>query len=115
MPTPTFTGTTFQLNPNNTGDEQFAPAVAALEDGRFAAVYRSDDAKDGNLRLVIYNADGTIAKKETIVDPDHAGRISEDMVNIASLKGGGFAVTWQQEDGAGRTSTIASMAQTESP
>lgn len=101
MPTPTFTGTTFQLNPNNTGDEQFAPAVAALEDGRFAAVYRSDDAKDGNLRLVIYNADGTIAKKETIVDPDHDGRISEDMVNITSLKGGGFAVTWQQEDAGG--------------
>ncbi|CAN7568429.1 calcium-binding protein [Rhizobium sp. LjRoot254] len=86
MPTPTFSGASYQLNPFSPNDNQNSPAVAALDDGRFVTVYRGDDLNPGMLRYVIHNADGTLAHLATLVD-------------IAALKGGGFAITWSQRSG----------------
>lgn len=94
MPTPTFHGGSYQINPNSPSDNQDSPAVAALDDGRFATVYRSHDTMGGSLRFVIHNMDGTVAVEQTIVDPDNQDFVDNEMVNIAALDGGGFVVTW---------------------
>lgn len=96
MPTPTFNGSSFQLNPSNTSYNQSSPAITALEDGRFVAVYRSSDASPGSLRYVVYNADGTIFKEQAIVDEANQDFVDTGMVDITALKGGGFAIVWQQ-------------------
>jgi len=100
VPTPTFSSASYQLNPKSPNDNQDSPAVAALDDGRFAAVYRSGDADPGAMRLVIYNADGTIATKQTIVDPGNVDAVNSNMTDVAALKGGGFVVTWVQWAGS---------------
>src|SRR5690606_6805463 len=74
-------------------------AVAALDDGRFVTTYRGHDGQDGVLRYVIHNADGTVAREQSVVDPDNEGFVDSGMVNVAALKGGGFAITWTQRDG----------------
>ncbi|HTV71013.1 MAG TPA: hypothetical protein VMF90_20990, partial [Rhizobiaceae bacterium] len=96
MPTPTFTGASFQTNLNSPFDNQSYAAVAALSDGRFAAVYRSDDLGAGSLRVVIRNADGSLSKSEITVDPANEDFIDGDNVAIAALKGGGFVMTWAE-------------------
>lgn len=100
MPTPTFSGASYQLNPVGLNDSQNSPAVAALDDGRFATVYRSSDALGGTLRYVIHNADGSIFKEQTIVDADNEVFVDNEMVDIAALDGGGFVVTWSERLGA---------------
>ena len=100
MPTPTFSGASYQLNPDNQNDSQNSPAVAALDDGRFATVYRSSDALGGTLRYVVHNADGSIFREQTIVDADNEVYIDNEMVNMAALDGGGFVITWSERLGA---------------
>ncbi|MDB5552324.1 MAG: cadherin domain protein [Rhizobium sp.] len=99
MPTPTFSGASYQLNPTSPNDNQNSPAVAALDDGRFVTVYRGDDLNPGTLRYVIHNADGTLAHLATIIDDGNEDFVDTEMVDIAALKGGGFAITWSQRSG----------------
>jgi Ca2+-binding RTX toxin-like protein len=99
LPTPIFSGTSYQLNPVNANDSQNSPAVAALDDGRFTTVYRSSDALGGTLRYVIHNADGSVFREQTIVDANNDVLIDHEMVDIAALKGGGFVVTWSEREG----------------
>lgn len=94
MPTPKFHGGSYQINPKSPADNQDSSAVAALDDGRFATVYRSDDTMGGSLRVIIHNMNGTVASKQTIVDPGNNDFVDNEMVDIAALKGGGFVVTW---------------------
>lgn len=100
MPTPTFSGASYQLNPNNETDSQNSPAVAALDDGRFATVYRSSDTLGGTLRYVIHNADGSIYREQTIVGDDNDAYVDNESVNMAALEGGGFVITWAERLGA---------------
>ncbi|MBL0372389.1 calcium-binding protein [Rhizobium sp. KVB221] len=99
MPTPTFTGSSYQIGPAIGG--QNAAAVTALDDGRYVAIYRSSSLAEGSLAFVIYNADGTISKTETIANPNDEGIIDHGNLNIAALKGGGFAIVWSTRAGAG--------------
>lgn len=99
MPTPTFSGAYFKLDPNNNGYYQ-SPAVAALDDGRIATVYRNGgDGLDGNLRYVIHNADGSVAFEQAIVDADDDVIVDNEQVNMAALPGGGFVVVWSERIG----------------
>jgi Ca2+-binding RTX toxin-like protein len=99
LPTPTFSGASFQTNLPSPNDNQTYAAVAALADGSFAAVYKGHNGSDtapGTLRLVIRNADGSLARTETIVDPSNENFVDGDNVAIAALEGGGFVVTWSE-------------------
>lgn len=99
MPTPTFSGSSFQIDPRNDAYYQ-SPAVAALDDGRIATVYRNGgDGKDGNLRYVIHNTDGSVAFKYSIVDLADDVTVDNEMVNMAALPGGGFVVVWSERIG----------------
>jgi Ca2+-binding RTX toxin-like protein len=100
LPTPTFSGASYQLNPVNQNDSQDSPAVAALDDGRFATVYRSSDPLGGTLRYVIHNADGSVFTEQTIVDANNDVFVDNEMVDIAALTGGGFVITWSEREGA---------------
>lgn len=99
MPTPTFSGASYQIDPKNNAYYQ-SPAVAALDDGRIATVYRNGgDGLDGNLRYVIHNADGTVAFEQAIVDADDDVTVDNEQVNMAALPGGGFVVVWSERIG----------------
>lgn len=102
MPTPTLSRPSFQVNPVNRADGQNSASVAALADGRFAAVYRNEsDPK--KLNFIIYNADGTVNRAESIANsnPATGGNIPEGQVSIAALDGGGFAIAWSSRNAAG--------------
>lgn len=99
MPTPILSGSSFQIDPKNSAYYQ-SPAVAALDDGRIATVYRSgSDGLDGNLRYVIHNADGTVAFQHSIVDSADDVMVDNKQVNMAALPGGGFVVVWSERIG----------------
>ena len=99
LPTPNLSGGSFQINPAN-GAFYLSPAVAALDDGRVATVYRNGgDALDGNLRYVVHNADGTIAFEQAIVDADDDVFVDNEMVDMTALPGGGFVVVWSERIG----------------
>lgn len=99
MPTPTLSGSSYQIDPKN-GAYYQSPAVAALDDGRIATVYRNGgDGLDGNLRYVIHNADGSVAFEHSIVDADDDVIVDNEQVNMAALPGGGFVVVWSERAG----------------
>lgn len=100
MPTPILSGASYQIDPKNSAYYQ-SPAVAALDDGRIATVYRNGgDGLDGNLRYVIHNADGTVAFQHAIVDTNDEVIVDNEMVNMAALPGGGFVVVWSERVGS---------------
>lgn len=101
MPTPELHGGSYQLNPTSPNDSESAPATAALDDGRFATVYRSDDTMDGTLHLVIHNMDGTVAVQHSIIASQDVNFSDSKMVDIAALDGGRFVVTWVESTSAG--------------
>jgi Ca2+-binding RTX toxin-like protein len=99
LPTPTLSGASYQIDPKNSAYYQ-SPAVAALDDGRIATVYRNGgDDLDGNLRYVIHNADGTVAFEHAIVDADNDVFVDNEQVNMTALPGGGFVVAWTERIG----------------
>lgn len=99
MPTPTFSGGSFQIDPDN-GAYYQSPAVATLDDGRIATVYRNGgDGLDGNLRYVLHNADGTVAFEQDIVDTNDDVFVDNEMVDMTALPGGGFVIVWSERDG----------------
>jgi Ca2+-binding RTX toxin-like protein len=93
MPTPTLSHPSFRLNTNTTGGQNSA-AVAGLTDGRFVAVWRDDNGTPGVLKYAIFNADGTVAKSETVANQSTVVEIFAGDVAVAALTGGGFAITW---------------------
>ncbi|WP_439370836.1 beta strand repeat-containing protein [Bradyrhizobium sp. DASA03120] len=79
---------------------QFAPTVTALPDGHFVVTWYSADGGDGSgflIRARLFNADGTAADGDFIVNSTVAGRQSEP--TVTALPDGHFAVTWYSSDG----------------
>jgi Ca2+-binding RTX toxin-like protein len=99
LPTPTLSGPSFQID-TKSGGYNASPAVTALDDGRFATVYRGNDDLDGPLTYVIHNADGTVAFQHAVVDANKDVQVASEMTDITSLPGGGFVVVWSESDGA---------------
>lgn len=98
MPTPNLSGASFQIDTVNGGYNSY-PAVTALDDGRFATVYRGTDDNSGQLTYVIHNADGTIAFQHAVVDANKDVSVGSEQMNITALPGGGFVVVWSESDG----------------
>lgn len=98
MPTPTFSGASFEIDTAD-GSYNSYPAVTALDDGRFATVYRGTDDQSGQLTYVIHNSDGSVAFQHSVVDATKDVLVDSEQMNITSLPGGGFVVVWSERDG----------------
>ncbi|MBS0551535.1 MAG: flagellar hook associated protein, partial [Proteobacteria bacterium] len=81
----------FRVNATTAGS-QYEPDVAALADGRFVVVWRSDsqDGSSAGVYAQRYNADGTLAGGEFRVNSTTANGQYEAKVTM--LGGGGFVV-----------------------
>ncbi|MDD3329513.1 MAG: hypothetical protein PHW25_20735, partial [Zoogloea sp.] len=95
-------GGEFRVN-STTASSQYEARVAALEGGGFVVVWRSD-SQDGSGAGVFgqrYDAAGVAAGGEFRVNESTAG--GQYQPHVAALPGGGFTVTWYNEnyDGSG--------------
>ncbi|WP_457153102.1 beta strand repeat-containing protein, partial [Mesorhizobium sp. P5_C1] len=91
-------GDDFIVNSTATGD-QYSPAITALDGGRFVATWQSEDHGDGIgncIRARIYNADGTAAGNDFIVNS--AATSGGNSPDITALADGRFVATWESYD-----------------
>ncbi|WP_127999107.1 beta strand repeat-containing protein [Piscinibacter defluvii] len=97
MSTPIPWGSEFLVNTTTLYYQQF-PAIAALADGRFVAVWEDDSysAPDGTraVRGRLFGADGSGAV-EFVVNLTTAN--AQDMPTVAALADGGFVVAWADQ------------------
>ena len=93
MSTPIKFGTEFLVN-NNTVNSQYSPTTTALTDGRFVIIWNdeSGDAWGDGVRAQIYNADGSEAGAEFVVNT--VTDRSQASASATALANGGFVVTW---------------------
>jgi diaminopimelate epimerase len=80
-----------------TANDQINPTIAALADGRFVVTWYSDDGADYDIRARIFNADGTAAGDDFIVNNTMAG--DQESSTVAALADGRFVVTWHSDNG----------------
>ena len=96
MPGATPWGSVFQINASAAGT-QISQRLAFLPDGRFVAVYSDSvapgDPEMGGVTGRIFNADGTPATGEFLVNTATIGAQSEPAVTV--LEDGRFVVTWR--------------------
>jgi Ca2+-binding RTX toxin-like protein len=91
-------GNDFIVN-STAADNQFDPSITALADGRFVVTWQSDDTGDGSgscIRARVYNANGSAAGNDFIVNSTAAG--SQSDTSITALADGRFVVTWTSDD-----------------
>jgi Ca2+-binding RTX toxin-like protein len=100
-------GSDFIVNTTAT-DYQISPSITALADGRFVVTWRSFDSGDGSescIRGRLYNADGSAAGNDFIVN----STATSDQFDpaVTALADGRFVVTWESFDpGDGSLSCI---------
>ena len=78
---------------------QISPSVTALADGRFVVTWQSQEATDGSLTCIrgrLYNADGSAAGNDFIVDTTATG--DQQNPSVTGLADGRFVVTWGSDD-----------------
>ena len=80
---------------------QGEPNITALADGGFVVTWRSDDPQQGDssdsgIKARIFNADGTEAVSEFLVN--ELTNDNQWSPSITALEGGGFVVTWYSRD-----------------
>ena len=78
-----------------TTNQQDSPSITALTDGGFVVAWESN-GNDGNLNGVFfqrYDAAGNVVGSETQVNTTTAN--AQQDVEVTSLAGGGFVVTWE--------------------
>ncbi|WP_095090703.1 beta strand repeat-containing protein [Mesorhizobium sophorae] len=91
-------GDDFIVN-TTTMSDQTNPAITALADGRFVAIWRSYDPGDGSLECIrarIYNANGSAAGSDFIVNSTAPS--SQFDPAITALADGRFVATWVSSD-----------------
>jgi Ca2+-binding RTX toxin-like protein len=100
-------GNDFIVNTTAT-DFQAIPSVTALADGRFVVTWESDDTGDGSdacVRGRVFNADGSPAGNDFIVNTTATG--NQSAPSVTALADGRFVATWQSGDtGDGDSSCI---------
>ncbi|MGE4254642.1 MAG: hypothetical protein AB7E84_05435 [Xanthobacteraceae bacterium] len=90
------TGDDFVVNTTTIADQR-APSITAMDGGRFAVSWFSyPDGSSNDIRARIYNADGTPAGGDFVVNTMTGGQVDPD---ITALGGGGLVVTWQSGNG----------------
>jgi len=92
MPTPMRLGSEFQINDINTGT-QARPAVALLNDGRFVAVYDSNQIGSFEVFARFFSADGTPEGPAFQVNIDATG--SQVFAEVTTLSNGNFVVAYR--------------------
>jgi len=98
-------GSEFLVNTEATSN-QFGPSVASLSNGGFVVtwgIYNSqDDVSSYGIKAQIYDSSGMAVGSEFLVNTETIS----DQVNpsVTSLSDGGFAVTWNSDDGQDDTS-----------
>jgi Ca2+-binding RTX toxin-like protein len=87
-------GTDFIVHSDLEGN-QTQPSIAALADGRFAAVWTDDNpaSNTSDVRLIVFNADGSTWQNETTVNAAIQGRYSQP--TVTALADGRFVLAWQ--------------------
>ena len=95
-------GTDFIVDTTTTGN-QGSPRIAALADGRIVVTWQSDDTGDlslGCVRARIYNADGTAAGDDFLIDRifDPSATGNQVAPSVAAFADGRFVATWQSQD-----------------
>jgi Ca2+-binding RTX toxin-like protein len=96
-------GSEFLVNTTTAGN-QANPSVTALPDGRFVIAW-TDDSRSGNdrsgsaIRAQLFNANGTRAGAELLVNSTTAGNQSNP--SITALAGGRFAIAWTDDSRSG--------------
>ena len=100
MATPTKSGPEFLIN-TTTIDQQFNPDVAGLTNGRFVVTWADlsrspDDPSALAVRAQIFNADGSKFGAEFLANTSTDE--SQQAAAVTALAGGGFVITWQDEN-----------------
>jgi Ca2+-binding RTX toxin-like protein len=92
------TGAEVVVNTTVTGS-QTSPEMTQLSDGRFILVWASADTADGSsgcIRARIFNADGSPAGADFVVNTTGTG--AQSAPEVAALGNGGFMITWTSAD-----------------
>ena len=94
-------GGEFQINTVATGVPGFTPSVTTLSDGGFVVTWTAVDGSNYGVFGQRYDASGNAAGSEFQVNSYISG--GQTNPSVASLKNGGFVVTWESEsqDGSG--------------
>jgi Ca2+-binding RTX toxin-like protein len=100
-------GTDFVAN-TTTLDQQYAPIVTALSDGRFLLTwdhFGDDDGPGDEVYARLFNADGTPVGADFIVNSTLTG--IQSAASVSALSAGRFVMTWMSTDtGDGSLGTI---------
>jgi len=90
-------GGDFIVNTTTIGD-QFSPAVTRLTDGRFVVIWESSEggANSFDIRGRVFNADGTPARDDFIVNTTSVGTQFDP--SVMALADGGFVVAWSSDE-----------------
>lgn len=93
-------GNSFQINTQSSNLQNFQD-VAALDDGKFVAVWSDVDGPfstvaPSNVKAQIFNSDGTkLGKEFTVNDTTIPINPQQSIPKVTSLKEGGYAVCWR--------------------
>ena len=104
-------GTHILLN-TTTSQNQAYPKLAALDAGKFVAVWEDASASGGDtsglaVRAQMFNADGTKSGTEILVNTSTTG--SQSQPEIASLLGGRFVIVWTDASQLGGDNSVSSI------
>ncbi|MEJ0078591.1 MAG: FG-GAP-like repeat-containing protein [Alphaproteobacteria bacterium] len=81
-----------------TAHEQEQPSLAALPDGRYVVTWQSEESGGADIRGRMYNADGTAAGDDFVINTTAMVRLIGDKPTVAGLSDGRFVVTWSSDD-----------------
>ncbi len=107
-------GNDFIANTTAAGD-QMSPNISVLTDGRFVVAWHSSDPGDGSgscIRARLYNADGSAAEGDFIVNTTTTN--NQFSPSVTALSDGRFVVSWKSLD-SGDGSGTCIRAQTFDP
>ena len=97
----TTVGAEFRVN-SHTGGQQYHSSVTGLGGGGFVVTWRDDSGHSGgsgvDVRGQVYDANGAAVGGEFMVNTYFSG--SQYEPSVASLSGGGFVVSWRDDNGS---------------
>ena len=110
-------GSDFVVN-STTAGSQYIPSATALADGRFLVTWKSNDHSGSDtsgscIRARLYNADGSAAGDDFVVNSTTAG--NQFAPSVTALPDGRFVVTWNSEDHSGATLRATASARASTP
>lgn len=99
-------GSEFVAN-TTTSSHQSNPVVCGLADGRFVIGWKDESGTSPDVRAQIFNADGTKAGSEFLVNT--TTNDSQEEIDISARPDGGFVASWSDHSATGGDVTGAAM------